>query len=134
MRGKIRNKEFASQIKDFSGLRYGKITPTDIDAALEFSNKIYIFIESKFQSSMLPLGQKLCLTRMVDSVQSKNKHALLIICDHECNPGEEIDIAHCKVREWYCFGSWKKPYKYLPKNVKDVIDSFLLKYMGMVPQ
>ena len=30
-RGKIRNRECAGQLKDFSGLRFGKITPTDID-------------------------------------------------------------------------------------------------------
>ena len=39
-RGVIRNRQFAQQIRDFSGLRFGKITPTATDRLLEMSKNM----------------------------------------------------------------------------------------------
>ena len=46
-RGKIRDATLIDRLRDFSGLRYGRITPTDIDAFMEFGNKAFVFIEAK---------------------------------------------------------------------------------------
>ena len=62
--GIFRNREYAKQLKSFSGLRFGKITPTDIDGFLDFGNNVYVFIETKHGDAPLPYGQKLALERL----------------------------------------------------------------------
>lgn len=42
-RGKIQNEEFARRIIDFSGMRYGNITPTDIDGVIEYHDTRVVF-------------------------------------------------------------------------------------------
>jgi len=37
----IRNEDFMRQIKEFSGMRFGRISPTDIDCFLDFGNKLF---------------------------------------------------------------------------------------------
>jgi len=41
VRGKIEHRDRARQIRDFSNLRYGNITPTDIDGLIEYQNKCF---------------------------------------------------------------------------------------------
>ena len=55
----IRNRDYMRQIKDFSGLRFGKISPTDIDGFLDFGNSLFIFVEMKHGDARIPYGQKL---------------------------------------------------------------------------
>lgn len=96
-RGKIRNKDYASTIRDFSGLRFGNITPTDIDGYIEYKDKAFIFIESKYNESKLPYGQELALVRLVD-VCGLNRPTVLFICSYETLTAEgEIDFAQTKV-------------------------------------
>lgn len=105
MRGKIRNRAYASQIRDFSGLRFGKITPTDIDAFIEVGNEIFIFMESKHGYSPLPFGQKLALERLVDACFLAGKEAYLLLLSHDTK--SDIDFAECPVvqcryrRKWH---------------------------------
>ena len=44
-RGVIRNRQFAQQLRDFSGLRFGKITPTDIDGFMDFGDRLFVVLE-----------------------------------------------------------------------------------------
>ena len=45
-RGKIRNRDQAQQIRDFSGMCFrGTITPTDIDGYFEINNELFVFME-----------------------------------------------------------------------------------------
>ena len=39
---------------DFTGLRWGKITPTDIDGFVEIRDKAYVFIEVKYSNTFAP--------------------------------------------------------------------------------
>ncbi len=123
-RGVIRNRKYAQQIRDFSKLRFGKITPTDIDAFLDFQDKVFIFIESKYKDSQLPYGQRLALERLADSTWKSGKHTLLIIASHVKDG--DIEYSSCMVRELRWQGK-----KYFPKNktAKQVIDSFIKKYL-----
>lgn len=74
-RGKIRNREHVP-VKDFSGLRYGKITPTDIDGFVEFKDKIFILLELKFGDSVLKYGQRTALERGCDAWGEQGKQRL----------------------------------------------------------
>ena len=44
-RGVITNRARARQIRDFSGLQIGTITPTDLDGLIEFHDECFIFCE-----------------------------------------------------------------------------------------
>jgi len=120
-RGRIRNREFASILRDFSGLRWGKITPTDIDAFLDFGNKAFVFVESKFHKTSLQGGQKLALERLVDAAPMP---AILIVAEHECEAGSDIELGNNNVVQYRLNKRWRKPVKNI--SVRAAIDAFLV--------
>lgn len=121
-RGKIRNREQAQQIRDFSGLRWGTITPTDIDGFFEINNELFVFIEIKFKGKNLPYGQKLALERLIDILQ-KDKKAILIIAKHNENPEDDINAAACEVVQYRFRGKWVIPTRRF--KLKEFCDSFI---------
>ena len=44
-RGVIHNRERGAQIRDYSGLRFGNITPTDIDGFMDFGGRVFVVFE-----------------------------------------------------------------------------------------
>ena len=64
-RGSIQFPDRARQLIDFSGLRYNKITPTDIDGFIEYHDEAIVFMEFKYGNAELPYGQKLALERLL---------------------------------------------------------------------
>lgn len=146
-RGQIRNRQLAMQIRDFSGVCYGKISPTDIDGFLEFGDKLYVFIEGKQIGAPLSFGQGLALARLTDACHCPPKrYAVAIIVDYplisediddaaatKCaiNPNrhcplsiKDIDYAAAFVRSYRWGGEWRQP---LQKDIslKTAIDRFL---------
>lgn len=120
-RGWIQNREFAKQIVDFHGLKFGDITPTDIDGIIEYKNIAFIIYEFKYGNSRVPYGQYLCLRRLCDDLQESNKIAVLLICEHNTEScGKDIDAANATVRELYYQG--KVFSTYTGKSVRDVTD------------
>lgn len=125
-RGKIKNPKRKQQINDFSGLIYGKITPTDIDGLIEYKNKAYIFIEVKYNDALLPYGQKLALERLVKDTATNGKRSIAIIAQHDVsNTNESIFVSECKVRA--TFLDERNQWKIINQNisVKQCIDAFL---------
>lgn len=107
-RGSIQFRERRKQIIDFSGLRFGNITPTDCDGFIEYHNKAFVFFEIKHRDAPVPRGQLLALTRLVDDLRSTKKHVALIIAEHKVdNTDDDIQAHLCSVRHWYN-GSWHK--------------------------
>lgn len=107
-RGVIRNREFAQKIRDFSGLRWGKITPTDIDMFVEFSGKLYVLAEGKHGSAQLPFGQRLAFQRLVDALHDPPERiAIGLIVEHHTEG--DIDFAQLPVRESRYQGEWRTP-------------------------
>ena len=130
-RGTIRNRESAAQIRDFSGLRWGTITPTDIDGAVEFQDKAYVLFELKYGESTVPYGQRLAIERMCRDLHKAGKPVLGMIARHNTNPSDDIRAADADVVEvWVDWGSgpvqWRRPNKQL--TVKEAIDIFLNNY------
>lgn len=117
-RGVIKNRQFANQVRDFSGLTFGRITPTDIDGLIEYQNKGYVFIETKFGEAPLPFGQRLALERLCDDLQN-TKPALLIIASHESDG--DIDVAETIVTEYRFKGKWRER----EGTTKELITAFL---------
>lgn len=115
-RGVIRNRAFAQQIKDFSGLRFDKITPTDIDGFLEFGDRLFVIIEGKHAGSQLQTGQRLALERLVDACHCPPRRvAVCIVIDHVDAASDDVDYASCTVRTMRWNGRWVPP---LQKDIK----------------
>lgn len=123
-RGKIRNREQAKQLRDFSKLRWGNITPTDIDGYFEMDNQIFVFIEIKYGSREMLRGQALALERLVDVV-GQTKDAILIIGMHSYKPETDIDAGSCMVKKYRTGNKWRIPFRKI--TVREIADIFIKK-------
>lgn len=122
-RGKIQNPEQKRQLMDFSGLKYGKITPTDIDGFIEMKNKLFVFYEFKNKAAKQPYGQQLAETNLIDALRLAGKEAVMILCRHNQNNFEkEINAASCIVEKYYYNSKW---YDGDNRTAKQVTDSFI---------
>lgn len=106
-------------MRDYSGLRFRNITPTDIDGFVEYRNKAYIFLELKYGDAPLPPGQRLALERLCDDLQ-KRKPTLLIVATHH-SAHEDIDAARATIAEFRYKGRWRMRRG----TVKDLMRAFL---------
>lgn len=122
-RGVIQNRERARQIIDFSGIRYGNITPTDIDGFFERANEAFVFYELKFRDAEMPTGQEVALKRLVDATRQANKKAVLFLCRHEVeDTSKDVDAAKAIVKKIYFNGEW---YNGNGRTLKQITDSFM---------
>ncbi len=103
-----------------TGLRYGKITPTDIDAFLDFGGRVFIVIEAKHGTAMPPYGQKLALERMADGWQRAGIEALVLIASH--NTDGDIVYHTLPVVQFRFRGQWYTPKQAI--TVREAIDRF----------
>lgn len=124
--GTIYFKERNRQIVNFKDLYYDKKGFTDIDAVMEWRDKGYIFVETKYKTQKdFPLGQRIALERLVKDT-GRGKHSLAIFCEHNVtNTDKEIKLADCKVRLIYYSKElkWRKPTQ--EKTVKNIVDEFI---------
>jgi ribosomal protein L37AE/L43A len=116
-RGKIRNREYASQIRDFSGLKYGTITPTDVDMAIDFGNKAFVWGELKHGDTPITPGQRLFLERVNDALERSGIPSYVLSISHK--DSGDIDVANARVVEYRSNGQWRKPRGDI--SVKDAV-------------
>jgi hypothetical protein len=120
-RGEIHYRERARQLRNYSGLCFGNITPTDIDGLIEYHGKAYLIIEVKLNNTRVSFGQRLALERLTDDLL---RPSMCIIAMHEIeNPLEDIDVAKCLVSEYRFKGEWRIPK--VQRNVRELIEIFL---------
>ena len=105
-RGKIYNRARAQQIKDYSGCRWGSITPTDVDGLIEYRDKGFIWIETKMINNPMPGGQRKAYKRLIDALQH-TKPSILFVSQHDTEPTDDIDMAQTDVIERYYKGRWR---------------------------
>jgi len=122
-RGEIRNKDHVPT-KDFSGLRFNKITPTDIDGFMDFGNKTFVFIELKYGTSLLSIGQRLALERLCDSCADSGKIAVVLLAHYTDSGQVEIKVADLQVSKIRMNKKWIEPKKAM--SVRQAIDQLLL--------
>lgn len=109
-RGVIQNRARKQQIADMSGLRYEKITPTDLDGFMDFGNRLFVFIEGKFVATPVLYGQQLAIDRLCDATNNPpSRYSFAIIADHFHPCDEDIDFANMTVRTIRQNGRWKEP-------------------------
>ncbi len=117
-RGKIRNRENALQIRDFSGLRWGNITPTDNDGFIDFQNNLFIYIELKYGNKQLDYGQELAFERQCDACQRGGVPTYFIVASHWAEG--DIDVANAVVTMCRYKKKWQYPKK--QTTVREAID------------
>ena len=102
----IRNQRLIRNFNDLTGLRFGNMYPTDIDGFLEIRNKLFIFIETKFENAPIPYGQKTALINLVDSLHNpeKEKFAYCLVVSHASD--NDIDVASGLVTQYRVNGKW----------------------------
>ncbi len=122
-RGVIENRNRAQQIIDFSDIRYGNCTPTDLDGFIELNGEIFVFFEYKFGDNEMPYGQRLALERLVDIVGDA-KPAILIVAQHCKPPEEDIDGGDAKVLKIRTGRRWVTDWV-VGKTVREVTDTFI---------
>ncbi len=125
-RGAIRDRGIAAQLRNFKGLRWGNITPTDIDGIVEFRDKAYVIFELKYGVAEVPYGQRLAIDRMCTDLEKANKKVLGMIARHSTPAPGDIDAASaCVVEIWdrKVDTHWRPPVK--PLTVLEAINTFL---------
>lgn len=105
-RGQIQYHNRIKQVIDFTGLRIGTITPTDIDGYVDYHNKAAIVFEYKHKSATLSEGQRIALERIINNFQRAGKIAALFLCRHNQPPWEDIKGADAIVERIYFQGHW----------------------------
>lgn len=120
-RGQIKYRERAGQLRDFSGLLFGKITPTDIDGLIEYHNKAYVIIETKVDGAKVPYGQRLALERLCDDLQATGKPTMLLIATHNTPCQLDIDVSLAIVDSM----RYKKKWYKSSVTVRAMIERFL---------
>jgi hypothetical protein len=120
-RGEIGNRGKAKQLRDFSGLVFGKITPTDVDALIEYHGICYVIIEAKTGTAKMPFGQRLALERICDDLQ-KSKPTILILATHDTPEDEDVDYSSMIVLEYRYEGVWKTTKT--AKTTRKLIEEF----------
>jgi hypothetical protein len=124
-RGVIRDRDRARQVRDFSGMLYGTITPTDIDGLIEYRNKCYVLFEEKLGDAKLPRGQELALERICDDLGAI-KPTIFIVASHNTEPDQDIDVANSQVVKFRFRSRW-----YPIKNkmtTKDLTTKFIARF------
>lgn len=113
-RGVFRSREYARQLVVFDGLRYGNITPTDIDGVIEYRNVGYILFEVKHGASSLPEGQRIALERMCDDL-GRQKLAFLVVASHTSHG--DIRLMECTVERYRHKAGWHLDWQGCPVSM-----------------
>lgn len=116
-RGKIRNRALAEQGRDYSEMRFGSITPTDIDGFIDFGDKLFVFVETKHEGAAMPHGQRLAYERLCLALEeSKTHRAICLVVDHVTPCEQQINVGRCQVREVFWEGRWSQPQRWMQAN------------------
>lgn len=122
--GVLIHPEQAVQVRDFTGMRWGSITPMDLDGLIHFSGKVFIFIELKYDRAPLLKGQRIALEVLTDVISSTGKPSMSLVASHQVHEGD-IVVADCMVTEYRFKRQWLRPHRAI--TVREAIDSFLEK-------
>lgn len=126
-RGKIKYRKRAQQIRDFSGLKWGKITPTDIDAFMDFEGTVMVFVEFKSGYVEIPYGQRLAFERIVRAINTSGYINCIFIKAIHNTPDTSDDVSAAEAIVVSIFdksNTWNEQDG--SRTVKQVIDSFLV--------
>lgn len=106
----IRNRKHLGCFVNFNNMHFDKISPMDFDAFMEFKNKLFIFIETKYLDAPMPFGQQLALERLCDACQDAGKVSVVFFTSHTNNSDEDnIDLGNSIVSKYRWEKQWHTP-------------------------
>ena len=123
----LRNREQFSQFVSFDSMTFGNLSPTDFDAFLEFKNKVFIIVETKYQDAEMPLGQQLALERICDAIYESKKVSVVFLTSHDTPKDKDIDLGNSTVtkvrwqKKWVVIKSGEK----LNFAIKKLIEKYI---------
>ena len=120
--GLINDSDKVVQAIDFEGVQNKNMHPSDIDAVLEFDNKLLILMEIKIKDKQIPTGQRLMLERICNAWDNdKDKNSLILKVEHDHrNKKTDIPLKLCTVTEIYFQGKWSKRKQKLITCLNDI--------------
>lgn len=124
-RGDVRLPAAYTQLRDYSGLRYGNITPTDIDGLIEYKGRAYVILEVKYMDAIMAHGQELALERLTDDLEKAGKPTLCVIAAHNAVFEAKIKVAEANVQKYRFQGKWHESKNLL---AGEMITRFLAKF------
>lgn len=110
-RGIIQNKSRFKQPISFEGMTHNDISPTDIDAIIDYGNKCFILYEVKYEDAPIPCGQAIAFERIVRALRSTGVAAFALHCRHHVSSTDEpIVLADTEVVAFFDNTSpyWRK--------------------------
>lgn len=135
-RGVYINRSRGKQLLRFDGFCYGSITPTDIDAVIEYRDELWITFEVKLEGKDVPVGQRLALERHVRDTEKAGKNSIAIIVEHDVyDYQQDVFLCDCIVRELYAYDKktnsyiWRKPKKRI--TAKEAADTYIKFYSNL---
>lgn len=105
--GGILHRKRIGQVKDFAGLEWGSITPTDIDMSLDFQGKLFVFVDFKYKDAPFPDGQRKHLEYLVDAIAKGGAKAVACVAIHGQEIGQDIACKSAIVESRYYLGKWE---------------------------
>lgn len=121
-RGAVRDVVKYTQLKDYTKMCYGTITPTDIDGSMDFGPNVFVFLELKHEGKDLPRGQELHLERLCDALYRGGNHSLAVVATHGCGSTEMIPVHECSVERFRYMLEWNRPGRAC--TCKELVDRF----------
>lgn len=106
-RGEFHHPGRARQLLSFTGMRWGKITPTDFDLFIDFHGDGFVLGELKLRDAPLLRGQELALERAADTWDRGGVPCLTIVASHSVDVGNVI-VADAIVTRFRFAGRWVK--------------------------
>ena len=113
------SKERINQSVNFTGFKFDKIYPSDIDAVIEIDNEFLFLFEIKTGNNQPSSGQKYMLERIYKNWIEQGKIAYLIYCKHNTKSNEEIFLKDCIIKD------------VLPKD-EDYLEMDVLSFFEMI--
>lgn len=89
-----------NQVRNFAGMKFGTITPSDLDLTIEYHNKRRILGELKYADTQLPNGQRWLLERYTLDFIHAGKPSIAFIAKHyvsDCT--QDIMVADAVIDE-----------------------------------
>tara|TARA_R110000772_G_scaffold4094_2_gene14455 strand:+ start:6675 stop:7133 length:459 start_codon:yes stop_codon:yes gene_type:complete len=134
-RGEITHRERSQQIVSWSGIRYGRITPSDIDGVtyggtcfsprgvIEYKARRWVFFEFKLKGA--PILQKGQLRAFEELCLNLSSPSLFLMCEHEIyDPKKDIVAAETIVTSYFTT-KWREPKSII--TAKEASDAFINK-------
>lgn len=108
-RGEIMYGSRARQLILFHGLRWGKITPTDVDAFLNFDGSAFVFVEAKGTGVVMQRGQEMAFEMVCEAIEAAGRRALVLQVEHTTSVYEDVELAACSVVRFWLRREWVSP-------------------------